>query len=696
MPTNPKKAGGFAAAAARAASVIPADLKQLVTKKLAGSALTEADGKKMQLQLVSAGDCVKLGLPSATDGFVIPYFDLDGKPTDFFRVRYMRDTRKGFDVYNKKKAMRYGQVPGTINEVYLPPLGVKWSAVAASNDQMVVITEGELKAACATKHGVPTIGLGGVWCFTSARHGMVLLPIFDEFEWAERKVIICFDSDASTNMDIVRAENVLARTLGAAGAEVYIARIPPDGDNKVGIDDYIVAHGHDAFINKILTPAKPFEQSAALHAMNEEVVYVVNPGLIYSYANDMKMSCDAFTSHAYSNRTHMEYNVVEDGNGNKKQKATKVKTAKAWLDWPYRAQLKGLTFAPGEGRITEDGQLNSWNGWGFTAPAKGDITPWQELLNHIFGEELALRQWFERWVAWPIQNPGAKQANAVLVWGVGEGTGKTMIGHTIMALYGAHSTELKDTDLEDTRNEWAENIQFALVDDVTGQDSRKLANRLKTMVTQKLIRLNPKYIPSYTVPDCINYYFTSNDPDSLKISGGDRRYLIHEVLAGALPVELRKRIIAWRETEEGLNALAWHLLNLEMGEYDPKAAPPEGEAKLAMALTSKTDVGEWAHDFKLNLDLVLNKAGLKGDIFSIGQLRMLYDPTSEKRAGERVVSIELTRAGMHRLGVQRVHGEVKRLIAVRNVEYWRQASKNEITAHYEANNPVISGKSKKF
>ncbi len=700
MNAIPKKVGGFAAAVARStptkADKADPELKSLVVKKLAGSVLTEADGKRMEIKLVSAAETSALGLPSATDGFLIPYFDLNGKSTEFFRVRYMRETRKGFDVYSKKKAIRYGQVPGTINEAYLPPLGVKWAAVAADPDQPVVITEGELKAACATKHGVPTIGLGGVWCFTSARHGLILLPIFDEFVWAERKVTICFDSDASTNMDIVRAENALARSLSELGAEVFIARIPPDGDAKCGIDDFILAHGHEKFMQQVLDKAAAFDQNAALHAMNEEVVYIRNPGLIYSYENDYKMSCDAFTGHAFSNRFHMEYTVVEDPNGNKKTKTTRVKTAKAWLDWSYRAELKGLTFAPGEGKITESGHLNAWSGWGFTEPTKGDITPWQSLLNHVFGEELALRQWFERWVAFPIQNPGAKQANAVMVWGIGEGTGKTLIGHIIMMLYGKHATELKDSDLEDTRNEWAENIQFALADDVTGQDSRKLANRLKTLVTQKVVRLNPKYIPSYTVPDCINYYFTSNDPNALNISSGDRRYMIHEVLAGKLAIELRKTIIEWRATEEGLNALAWHLLNLPMGDYDPNVAPPESEAKSLMALAGKGDVGEWAHDFMADIDNVLIKANFKGDLFSAAQLRMLYDPQGDKRCTDRLISLELNRHGAHRCGVVRTSTGVKRLLAVRNVQHWQTAPGTEIAEHYETNNPPMPGKKGKF
>jgi putative DNA primase/helicase len=676
---------------ARAPAAPKEELRKLTEAKLKGSALTEKDGKTMQIELVLAADCLKLGLPSATDGFLIPYFDIHGKTTDFFRVRYMHDTRKGFEVYSKKKAMRYGQVPGTINEAYLPPF-IKWSEFASDPDKMLVITEGELKAACASKHGIPCMGLGGVWCFTSSKHGLPLLPVFSEFEWADRKVIICFDSDASTNLDIARAENILADRLGALGAEVYIARIPAEGDSKVGIDDYIVAHGPQQFMAEVLEKATAYAANAALHALNEEVVYIRNPGMVYSYKDERKMSPGDFTAHVYSNVWHTEFLVVTDEKGKTKQTTTKKQTAKLWLNWPYRAELKGITFSPGEGVITHDNKLNMWKGWGFTNPSPGDITPWRKLLDHVFGDEDHLRRWFEQWVAYPVQNPGAKQANAVMVWGIGEGTGKTMIGHTIMKLYGPHATELKDSDLEDTRNEWAENMQFALVDDVTGQDNRKLANRLKTMVTQKYVRLNPKFIPSYSVPDCINYYFTSNDPDALYLSNGDRRYMIHEVLAGKLPVELRDAVLRWRESEDGLNAFAHYLLNLDMTGYDPAMAPPDSDAKLEMVLSAKSDVGSWALQFASNADTILDRAGLKGDILSLQQLHTLYDPGNEKRASPRILSIELAKAGFARLGVVRVHGEAKRLIALRNPAKWLRASNDEITKHYEQHNPVLGGK----
>lgn len=660
-------------------------------RKLAGSALTEQDAKLLRYQVIDAQEAGSLGLPSATEGFVIPYFDLQGAVTKFFRVRYTKETRKGFEVYSKKKALRYGQVPGTVNEVYIPPM-TNWSKIIENKEVPIVVTEGEIKAACATKHGIPTIGLGGVWCFMSKRAGVNLLPIFDQFKLDGRKVYICYDSDAVSNPDVIAAEMRFAAMLNECGAQVWIARIPAEGDAKVGLDDYIVAHGAKAFKSKVLDEAFEYEKSAALHEMNKLVAYVLNPGFVYSFERDMEITPQAFTAHAYSDKQHVEKEVKADGS----IKLNTVPTATAWLKWGHRNVLKEMTFAPGYDRITPDGKLNTWNGWGYEEPKRGpQAKAYTDLLDHIFGkEDPGARRWFEQWAAYPLQNPGAKLKSACLVWGVTEGSGKTLLGSCIMAMYGEHGTEVTDTDLEDLRFEWAQRKAFVLADDITGQDNRKHYNKLKTMVTQTTMRINPKFIPSYRVPDVINYYFTSNDPDALFLSQGDRRYFVWEAMCGKLPVELRQRVLGMLNPVEGRNALAYHLLNVDLTGFDPGADAYQTDAKEEMKMHVKSELGVWVAYFKNNVDHVLEKAKMKGDMFTTGELHMLFDPSGEKRAGVVAVGKELKKAGFGPPSspVARLpNGEQVRLICVRNAEKWTNATHTQIVDHYVQTHPQLAG-----
>lgn len=656
-----------------------AEVKAATLAKLKESNLDAADLTKLKFRPLTAADVKPLDLPAQVAGFLLPYFTIDGKPSKFWRVRYLQDTRKGFDVLNGRKPLRYVQPNGGVNEVYLPPY-VDWRKLAETPDIPLVITEGELKAACATKHGYPTIGLGGVYSFKSAKNKEALLPMLREFKWKARQVIICYDSDAVTNPLVILAENQLARTLTQQGALVMVARIPagPKGE-KQGVDDYIVAHGIERF-RDVLDSAIEFSKGAALHEMNECVVYVRNPGLIYDYKNNMRLSTKDFLQHAYSNYFYDEFTETASGT-----KHTRKSTALSWMQWEHRCELSEATFMPGCPKV-HDNKLNIWNGWPIE-PKKGDVKVWKELLDHLFGKvEPEARKWFEQWCAYPLQNPGAKMASAAVFWGRTQGSGKTVVGHTLMRIYGKYSSEITDTELEDDRFDWAENIQFALADDITANNNRRLANRLKTMITQKTLKINPKYIPRYNLPDCVNYYFTSNDPDAFYLDDGDRRYFIHEVASGKLNPELRKRFIAWRDSDAGIAALFDYLINLDITGFDPQAEPYITHAKADMQAITKSDVAAWVADLHMNPEAKLK---LPGDLFTAAELLVMYDPMHAGKVSANGMARELKRAGFNPPGEFGSITATKlgnmRLYAVRNPLDWRTASKKRIVEHYEAN-----------
>lgn len=659
-------------------------------EKAAGSLLDTAAVKKLLFRPCTATEAAKLHLPTAAAGFLLPYFTPEGKATRFFRYRYLEETRQGFALMTGQKALKYGQPYNTINEIYLPPF-IDWAAYLRGSGPLV-ITEGELKAACATLHEVPTIGLGGVWCFMSKRSKLPLLPQLQAaINWKDRLVIVCYDSDAVTNPDVLAAEGVLAKNLTALGADVRIARIPVEAETKLGIDDYIVKYGASAFQSKILSSAFPYAECAALHELSSKVVYIRELGMVYSYEHGNLLQVTAFTQHAYANHWYTEFYV--DGHG--AEKARKVQTAKKWLEWPARNELLGLTYAPGQEAITPSGHLNTWKGWGVKDAVKGDVQPWKDLLAHVFtGAPPEVLRYFEQICAYPIQHPGYKMSVAPVIWGVVEGSGKTLVGHCLMKLYGKNSTEIKDSHLEDGRFEWAKDKQFVLGDDITGHDNRKFSRQFMTMITQKEIWLNIKYVPSYSIPDCINYYFTSNDPDAFFMADEDRRFFIWEVLAGKLPKDLRDRVIKWRESKEGPEALMYHLMNLDMTGFDPQAEALYTSAKKEMQLVNKTDLGAWVAALKEDPSWLK----LKGDLFTAEELHVVYDPLSTKRASANALARELKRAGFKRPSTEsplRAFGKTRSAFAVRNREYWLTAKWNDACKHYEDTHAMISDEPKK-
>lgn len=195
------------------------ELHELMLKKLAESGLDAADAKRMRLTILTAAE-----VSARRGAFDIPYFTPEGKLSKFSRLRYL-EKASGFAAQTERGEQRYWQELGSLNEIYLPPF-LDWPLILKDPKQDLIITEGELKAACAAKNGLPCIGLGGVWMFKASKKGKAFLDGLVEIVWNDRNVYIVYDSDAVTNPKVTKAENALASELLARGAHVYIGRIP--------------------------------------------------------------------------------------------------------------------------------------------------------------------------------------------------------------------------------------------------------------------------------------------------------------------------------------------------------------------------------------------------------------------------------------------------------------------------------------
>jgi putative DNA primase/helicase len=128
----------------------------------------------------------------------------------------------------------------------------------------LLITEGEKKTLALWQAGHQVVGLGGVWNWCEKAEGYKRLkesrPIadLDKVTW-KRPVIILFDSDGHDNYKVRQAAFRLARELAERGAKVSILFLPPGPNGeKVGVDDYLVAHGPEAF-RDLLAQAWPFD-----------------------------------------------------------------------------------------------------------------------------------------------------------------------------------------------------------------------------------------------------------------------------------------------------------------------------------------------------------------------------------------------------------------------------------------------------
>jgi len=104
------------------------------------------------------------------------------------------------------------------------------------------VTEGTKKADALTSRGACVVALAGVFNWRS-RHGT--LGDWEDVQLKGRQVLVCFDSDARTNPNVLRAMVRLGRWLKSKGARPVFVITPSEvaGVPTKGADDFLVAGG---------------------------------------------------------------------------------------------------------------------------------------------------------------------------------------------------------------------------------------------------------------------------------------------------------------------------------------------------------------------------------------------------------------------------------------------------------------------
>lgn len=665
-------------------------IAELAASKLESSGLTVKDAKELGIKTLSSLSTSRLISKAKVPSLQFIYHTLSGKARkDTYRIRFLEKLKGDF---GEASSIRYMQPLKSKPAAYLPRT-IDWEIVAENTSETVIITEGELKSACAAKYGYACIGLGGVSLWQSKKLGWTLLPELEDINWTQRPVIICFDSDAATNPNIAATSAKLAKTLARRGALVSIASLPDvPGLEKTGIDDLIVHLGPDTF-ERILSVAEADELTRKLWEFNSRFAFVVNPGFIHDFEEKSQYDPTKFRVSLFANVNAIQASPKADGDVKLKQ----VCVADEWVKWEQRHQYKGVTYKPGK-ESSVRGCLNTWPGWGVSA-SKGSVTPWKNLLDHLFDEaSRESRVWFEQWCLYPMANPGSKLLSACGLWSLDQGLGKSLIGKTLGKVYGANYSEISQRELDGDFNGWAVNKQFVMVDDVSAHDSRAKADVLKKIITQDQLQVNVKFMPTYALPDCVNYYLTSNRSNAFYLEDRDRRFFIHEITSEKLSKKFFDEYYEWLD-KGGPEALLWHAANkMSFKQFEPYLPPPTTESKEQMTDIAKSEVDRWLDELLENPGdkLRVGATELKRDLFTARELLTLFDVD---RQGQSITVTTMGLRAREKLE-QLFHGrairperKAERFFVVRRGMKWRKMSTKQAEAHVAKQRAIEQGSS---
>lgn len=291
---------------------------------------------------------------------------------------------------------------------------------------------------------------------------------------------------------------------------------------------------------------------------------------------------------------------------------------RAWAEHPDRQIVRvtdvGFDPACADPAIT----CNLWAGWP-TQPAAGSCTRLLELMQHMCSADerpLELYIWLQKWLAYPLQRPGAKMRTTVVMHGP-QGTGKNLFFEAYMAIFGPYGRVIDQAAIEDKFNDWASRKLFLIADEVVARsDLYHVKNKLKAFITGDWIRINPKNLAPYDERNHVNMVFLSNEAMPVVLEDDDRRHAViwtPDKRGQEFYAAVRAEIAAG-----GIAALHDHLLNVDLSAFDEGTHPPMTSAKAELIGLSLDSTSRFYRDLAAGeLGAIPMLPALATDVFEL-------------------------------------------------------------------------------
>ena len=285
-------------------------------------------------------------------------------------------------------------------------------------------------------------------------------------------------------------------------------------------------------------------------------------------------------------------------------------------------------------------------------PRQGDVQPILDLLLHLVNEEVEVYEWILDWIAYQLQNLGAKLPTAIIMHG-DEGSGKNLFWEIVRDIFGEYAAVVGQDQLESQFNDWISRKLFVIGDEVISKvEMRHLKGKLKAMISGNEIQINTKMLPLRREANHINLVLLSNELQPAALDASDRRYLVvwtpkkrdmtfYRGIGGCLAAGGREAFFHW-------------LLRRDISQFDPNAPPPTTLAK-----DNLIDLGrpsperfwlEWSGD-----ELGLPKVACSSDQAYRAYRRWCTNDGERFPRSKSVFVREVARIAAERLLLQRMH-----------------------------------------
>lgn len=259
----------------------------------------------------------------------------------------------------------------------------------------------------------------------------------------------------------------------------------------------------------------------------------------------------------------------------------------AWVVHPEREEIphRYFVFDPTQ-KVDTKTHINQYRGLAITPI--NDVNRCHRIIQMLMAlcnNNQKVFRWLRRWLAYPLQHPGAKMETAVLCHSDVHGSGKSFFFDVVMReIYGEYSRTVGQAQLEGQYNDWMSKVLYCVYEEVLSRSQRySHTGTIKQTITGKTVRIEKKFMSGWEEANHMNAVFLSNEVLPLPVEPSDRRFLViwpetklYEHLQRGVDEELKNG---------GAAAFYQYLLDTPMqyeGEdfpFDPHTKPPMTEAK---------------------------------------------------------------------------------------------------------------------
>jgi hypothetical protein len=179
----------------------------------------------------------------------------------------------------------------------------------------------------------------------------------------------------------------------------------------------------------------------------------------------------------------------------------------------------------------------------------GDAGPFLDFMKYMFNDEEELKHVL-KWCATLIARPSIRMGYGLLLISEQQGIGKTTLGaHILAPLVGLHNTSFPgENDITSAFNEWVAHKRLAVISEIYSGSSWRAYHALKSVITDREVTVNQKYMRQYVVENWCHVLASSNSMRALKMENDDRRWLYPEMAEVPWPREKFDFFRAWLTT----------------------------------------------------------------------------------------------------------------------------------------------------